>query len=181
MAKFIALLRGINVSGQKKIKMTDLKNLFEDLKFTNVETYIQSGNVLFSTKSNNTKSIKSKIEKGIEAQYGYTVRVILKTPDELGTALNKNPFLKNKKKDTGKLYYTFLSEIPSKENLKKLKDIDYSPEEYIIDEDRIYLFFPDGYGEAKMNINLFEKKLCLFATSRNHRTVETLFEMAKSD
>jgi uncharacterized protein (DUF1697 family) len=179
MAKFIALLRGINVSGQKKIKMTDLKNLFEDLKFTNVETYIQSGNVLFSTKSNNTKSIKSKIEKGIEAQYGYTVRVILKTPDELGTALKKNPFLKNK--DTGKFYYTFLSEKPSIENLKKLKGIDYSPEEYFIDDDKIYLFFPDGYGKAKMNINLFEKKLGLFATSRNHRTVETLFKMAISN
>jgi uncharacterized protein (DUF1697 family) len=181
MKKFIALLRGINVSGQKKIKMTDLKKLFEDLNFTNVETYIQSGNVLFSTNSRNPDSVKNKIEKGIEAKYGYKVQVILKTPDELSSALKKNPFHKNKKRDTGKLYYTFLSEKPSKENLKNLKGIDYSPEEYFIDEDRIYLFFPNGYGKAKMNINLFEKKLNLFATSRNHRTVETLFEMAGSN
>lgn len=181
MTKFIALLRGINVSGQKKIKMADLKKLFEDLKFNDVETYIQSGNVLFSTKSKNLDSVINKIEKGIEEHYGYKVQVILKTPGELGAALKRNPFLKSKKKDTGKLYYTFLSEKPSAENLKKLKEIDYSPEEYVIDEDRIYLFFPNGYGKAKMNINLFEKKLNLFATSRNHRTVETLFEMAGSN
>lgn len=181
MAKFIALLRGINVSGQKKIKMIELKDLFKNLNFHDVETYIQSGNVLFSTNSPNQKSIQDKIERGIEKTFGYNVQVILKTPDELGTALKKNPFLKNKKKDTEKLYYSFLSEKPSKENLKKLKDIDYSPEEYFIDNDRIFLFFPDGYGKAKMNINLFEKKLEIFATSRNHRTVETLFKMAGSE
>jgi len=180
MAKFIALLRGINVSGQKKIKMIKLKKLFENLKFTDIETYIQSGNVLFSDNSTDRKKIKDKIEKKIEEVFGFKVQVILKTPDELNSTLKMNPFLKNKKKDTGKLYYTFLSEKPSKENLKKLNDIDYSPEEYFIDDDRIYFFFPDGYGKAKININLFEKKLDLFATSRNHRTVETLFEMAKS-
>ena len=179
MGKFIALLRGINVSGQKKIKMSDLKNLFEDLSFTNVQTYIQSGNVLFSSNSNNNKNFQDKIEKKILSQFGFQVKIIIKTPDELGESLNDNPFLKDKKKDVGKIYFTFLSEHPSAVNIKKLKEFEYPPEKYIIDGTNIYLFFPNGYGKAKMNNNFFEKKLNVFATTRNYKTVKTLFEMSK--
>ena len=180
MAKFIALLRGINVSGQKKIKMSDLKILFEDLSFTNVETYIQSGNVLFSSNSNNNKNIQDKIENKILNKFGFSVKVIIKTPDELWYALSNNPFLKDKKKDTGKIYFTFLSENPTAVNIKKLNEVDYSPEGYIIDGDIVYLFFPNGYGKAKMNNNFFEKKLNVFATTRNHKTVKTLFTLISS-
>ena len=179
MAQYIALLRGINVSGQKKIKMIELKKLFEDLSFTNVETYIQSGNVLFSSKSINSKSMKDTIEKRIALDFGFQVQSILKTPAELGKTLKKNPFLKNK--DIARVYYTFLSAKPSAANIKKLSDTDYSPEEYVINGDVVFLFFPAGYGKAKLNNNFFEKKLGVYATTRNHKTVETLFEMAGSN
>jgi len=181
MEKFVALLRGINVSGQKKIKMSDLKILFGDLSFTNVETYIQSGNVLFSSNSKNNKKIRDKIENKILSQFGFHVKVIIKTPDEISDAFKHNPFLKDKKKDIGKIYFTFLSENPFATNIKKMKEIDYSPEEYILDGNIIYVFFPNGYGRAKMNNNFFEKKLNIFATTRNYKTVKTLFEMSKSN
>lgn len=181
MGKFIALLRGINVSGQKKIKMSDLKMLFADLSFTNVETYIQSGNVFFLSDSNNKKIIRERLEKKIKSKYGYQVQIIIKTPDELKYALNYNPFLRDEKNDFDRIYFTFLSEKPSSINIKKLMEFEYPPEEYIIDGDMIYLLFPNGYGKAKMNNNFFEKKLNIFATTRNYKTVKTLFEMVKSD
>ena len=181
MERFIALLRGINVSGQKKIKMSDLKILFEDSSFTDVETYIQSGNVLFLSDSNNKKIIRERLEKEIESKFGYQVQVIIKTPDELKHVLNYNPFLKDKINDFDKLYFTFLSEKPSAINIRKLKEFEYPPEKYIINGDMIYPLFPNGYGKAKMNNIFFEKKLNVFATTRNYKTVKSLFKIAKSD
>jgi uncharacterized protein (DUF1697 family) len=178
MKKFIALLRGINVSGQKKIKMSALKNLFEELSFNNVQTYIQSGNVLFTSKSINKKAIRTKIENKILEEYGYKVEVILKTPDEFKRAIKSNPFLKDKKKNSERIYFTFLSEKPSSSNIKILKDINYLPEQFIFDNDVIYLFFPNGYGKAKLNNNFFEKKLEVIATTRNYKTVETLYTLS---
>ena len=174
MEIFIALLRGINVSGQKKIKMSDLKTLFEDLSFTNVRTYIQSGNVLFTSKSNNKKIIRFEIEKKILKSYGYQVQLILKTPDELKFIIKNNPFLKNKNKVSERMYFAFLSEIPSSECRNSLQKSDFSPEEFSLNGDVIYLFLPNGAGEAKLNNNFFEKKLNVYATTRNYKTIETL-------
>jgi len=179
MKKFIALLRGINVSGQKKIKMSDLKLLFDDLGFQNVETYIQSGNVIFSSIEKSVKKLELKISSGIKRKYGFDVRVLVIKPDEIEYVIKNNPFIK-KKKATEKLYATFLADIPSAENIKKLKTRDYSPEEYIIDGKYIYLFFPVGAGKAKLNNNLFENKLKLAATSRNWKTIKALSELVNA-
>jgi uncharacterized protein (DUF1697 family) len=174
MGIFVALLKGINVSGQKIIKMSDLKNLIEDLSFKKVKTFIQSGNVIFFSNTNNKRTIQNKIEKRIKDHFGFQVQVIIKTPDQISDALKHNPFLKDKKKDIGQIYFTFISENPSAANIKKLREVNYSPEEYILDDDIIYVFFPNGYGKSKMNNNFFEKKLNVFATTRNYKTVKTL-------
>lgn len=180
MTKFIALLRGINVSGQKQIKMSDLKTLFEATGFQNVETYIQSGNVIFSAKEKSNKIVEDKISSAIKSKLGYYVQVIVLTPEELEQVLKNNPFLK-KKKDAESFYVTFLSENPSAENIKKLNAVDYSPEEFIIYGKSIYLFVPNGYGKAKLNNNFFENKLKVFGTTRNWKTVNKLFELSQSD
>ena len=179
MKKFVALLRGINVSGQKNINMSDLKLLFEEIGFRNVETYIQSGNVIFSSKDLSTNKLETKISSGIKKRFGFDVQVFILTPEEIESTLKNNPFIK-KKKEIERLYVTFLSEFPLKENVQKLNSTDYSPEEYKIDGKQIYLFFPDGYGKAKLNNNLFEHKLKLNGTTRNWKTVKTLFELITS-
>jgi len=179
MKKFVALLRGINVSGQKKINMSDLKLLFEEIGFRNAETYIQSGNVIFSSKDLSTNKIETKISSGIKKKFGFDVQVIILTPEEIEYTLKNNPFIK-KKKEIERLYVTFLSDFPLKENVQKLTLIDYSPEEYKLDGKQIYLFFPDSYGKAKLNNNLFEHKLKLNGTTRNWKTVKTLFELITS-
>jgi len=178
MTKFIALLRGINVSGQKKIKMPDLKLLFEELRFDNVETYIQSGNVIFSSIEKSSEKLEQKISSAIKKKFGFDVQVIVLTPEEIEYVLKNNPFIK-KKKDSEKLYVTFLAKSPSDENIKKLNATDYSPEEYIIDGSYIYLFVPNGYGKAKLNNNLFENKLKVFGTTRNLKTIKALFELTE--
>ena len=179
MGKFIALLRGINVSGQKQIKMSDLKILFEELNFTNVQTYIQSGNVIFSAKEKSIQKLEDKIASGIKRKFDFNVQVVVITPEEIEYVLKSNPFIK-RKKDADKLYVTFLGNNPSDENIKRLNNIDYSPEEYIIDGRYIYLFVPNGYGKAKLNNNFFENKLKVSATTRNWKSVNQLFELSKS-
>ena len=117
MTKFIALLRGINVSGQKQIKMPDLKALFEDIGFQDVETYIQSGNVIFSAKEKSNEKLETIISSGIIKKFGFDVQIIVITPEEIEYVLKSNPFIK-KKKDIEKLYVTFLANNPSVENIK---------------------------------------------------------------
>lgn len=179
MKKFIALLRGINVSGQKIIKMSELKLLFEEIGFQDVQTYIQSGNVIFSSKEKSGGKLEAKISSGIKNKFGFDVRVIILSPEEIEYTLNNNPFIK-KKKEFERLYVTFLSYAPSKENSQKLNSIDYSPEEYKIDEKLVYLFLPNGAGNAKLNNNLFEHKLKVSGTTRNWKTITILSELAKS-
>jgi uncharacterized protein (DUF1697 family) len=176
---YIALLRGINVSGQKKIRMSDLKDLFERLDFKDVQTYIQSGNVIFKSIPAAVTKLEEKIKKEIRNHFGFDVTVLIVTPEELERTIKKNPFLKNKQV-ADKMYVTFLSGAPAPANISKLKEIDPSPEEYFIDGKSIYLFFPKDYGRAKMNNNLFENKLKVFATTRNWKTINRLFEMAAS-
>ena len=178
MKKFIALLRGINVSGQKQIKMSGLKSLFEKAGFQNVETYIQSGNVIFSSKETSSEKLSLKISSAIRKQFGYDVQLIVVTPEEIEDTLKKNPFIK-KKKDTDKLYVIFLSETPSKVSINNLKGDDYLPEEFVVKGRNVYLFVPNGYGKAKMNNNFFENKLKVFGTTRNLKTLNALIELTK--
>jgi uncharacterized protein (DUF1697 family) len=178
MKKFIALLRGINVSGQKLIKMSELKALFEKTCFQNVETYIQSGNVIFSSREKSSEKLEQKISSAIKKKFGFDVKVIVITPEEIKYVLKSNPFIK-KKKDTDKLYTIFLSSIPTKANVEKLDSADYLPEEFKIDGKRIYLFVPNGYGKAKLNNNLFESKLKVFGTARNLKTLNALIGLTK--
>ncbi len=179
MKTYIALLRGINVGGQKKIKMADLKLLFNELKFENTITYIQSGNVVFNSHISSTQKISEIISDKIKDTYKFEVETLVKTPSELKYIIENNPYIKQNK-DPKRNYITFLYSQPSKENINKLLKIEYPPEEFKIDNDIIFFFSPQGYGTAKMNNNFFEKKLNVSATTRNWQTVNKLFEISES-
>jgi len=179
MKKYIALLRGINVSGQKKIKMTELKSLFKKMGFESVETYIQSGNIIFSSKENSVKTLEQKISTGIKNKFGFEVHTFVITSKEIKDVLKNNPFVK-KKKDTERLYMTFLSEQPLEEKIQNLNSNDFTPEEYQIFGNNIYLHLPSGAGKAKLNNNFFENKLKVNATTRNWKTIKTLSELTDS-
>lgn len=177
MKTYIALLRGINVSGQKLIKMAELKTHLEELQFSNVITYIQSGNILFEYKTSGHKQVAEKIAQKIKEKYGFDVPVIVLNFSDLKNIVDRNPFLNDPKKDIEKIYATILSDEPKNEHLEKLSSFNYSPEEYIYLGKVIYFYSPNGYGNAKMNNNFFEKILNVKATTRNWKTVSKLVEL----
>jgi len=174
---YISILRGINVSGQKLIKMVDLVKHFESLGMKQVRTYIQSGNIIFQSSDSAPGKIALKIEKKIKKEYGFDVPVIVKSAKDIEKTLNNNPFLK-RGESSNQLYVTFLSDVPKRELVNSINAKQYLPEEFTWNKDRIYFFSPHGYGNAKMNNNFFENKLKLKATTRNWKTVIKLFELA---
>lgn len=175
---YISVLRGINVSGQKKILMSDLKKLYKNLGFKDVITYIQSGNVIFKNKKLPDTELAKKVEEAINKEYNFEVPVIIRSVEEMKKTILSNPFLKEKNCDTKRLYVTFLSEIPAKENVEGIEDIDFLPDRFIITGKEIYLCIPNGYGETKIPNNFFEKKLKVKATTRNWNTVNKLVDLA---
>ena len=179
MQTYICLLRGINVSGQKKIKMAALKASFEALGFLDVVTYIQSGNIVFKYDASDKKKIQDQIYQMLLSEYGFEVTVIIRTPEELQYVIANNPFEKDNTKDPKKFYVVFLQEKPSKENIEILATYDYSPEAYVLDDKLIFYYAANGAGNAKMSNNFFENKLKVRASSRNWRTVNKLVELSK--
>ncbi|MFN8297140.1 MAG: DUF1697 domain-containing protein [Chitinophagales bacterium] len=175
MQTYISILRGINVSGQKKMLMTDLARLYEDLGFKDVVTYIQSGNVIFKTdkKFTNVKLAKL-IEDKIVATYNFQVPVIIRTLKELQDIISANPFVKE---EIDSLYVTFLSNSPNEINLEKLDNVNFLPDKFEIIYKEIFLSV-SSYGNTKLNNNFFENKLKVTATTRNWKTVNKLLELA---
>jgi uncharacterized protein (DUF1697 family) len=179
MKTYICLLRGINVSGHKIIKMATLRDSFESLGFENITTYIQSGNIVFKSSENGIKELQKIIHQMLLNDYGFDITVIVLRSQELKKASENNPFEKDSTKDPKKFYVVFLQEQPPQENIEKLSEVDYSPEEFVIDDKIIYFYAANGAHKAKMNNILFEKKLMVKATSRNWRTVQKLLEMTR--
>lgn len=178
MAVFLSILRGINVSGQKLIKMPDLKALYEELGFKNISTYIQSGNVIFE--NNTSKSLSERIDKKIFEKYKFNVPVIIRNVQEMQEIVNENLFLKEKNIEHGKLHITFLEKEPPAQHLNKIKDMNYAPDRFYISGKTIYLYCPNGYGRTKLTNTFFENKLKVTATTRNWKTTNEILKIMKS-
>ena len=175
MQKYISLLRGVNVSGHKKILMADLKALYEGLGFEQIKTYIQSGNVIFEAE--NDDNLAAKIEKAILVKYGFEVPVTIILQTDLGTIMSNNPFLNQANVDVEKLHIMFLSATPDAILHQKIEAISYAPDEFIINENVVYLHCPINYGNSKLTNTFFESKLKLKATTRNLKTCQVLSEI----
>ncbi|MFK8006001.1 MAG: DUF1697 domain-containing protein [Saprospiraceae bacterium] len=179
MTKYISILRGINVGGKRKILMADLKELYKSLGFENIITYIQSGNVIFeSKKKNNNNVFTRKIKEAIFEKYGFDVPVIIRSVKEIKSIVKNHPFEKKEGCQIENLCLTFLSEIPTAENLEKINTYDYAPDLFQIIEDNAFIFIQGKYHQSKLTNNFFEKKLKVSATTRNWKTVNKLLELS---
>jgi uncharacterized protein (DUF1697 family) len=174
MQNYLAILRGINVSGQKKVNMNELKELFSGLGFINVRTYIQSGNVIFEHESSDQKELISLIEQKIREKFGFDVSVLIRTAGELKAAIESNPFINMPGMDEEKLYITFLADEPQQAAIDKVSQLQFEPDRFIVSGEEVYVYCPDGYGRTKLNNNFFENKLKVAATTRNWKTVNEL-------
>ena len=154
--------------------MADLKALYEELGFTNVKTYIQSGNVVFEFKETKAEKLQQIIFDKIQSHYGFDVPNLILLAEEVKTALNNNPY-----QDIEKMYFVFLADSPKQENIDILNTFNFDNEFYQLKGKVVYFHCPNGAGRAKMSTNFFEKKLKVSATARNLRTTKKLLEMAK--
>jgi uncharacterized protein (DUF1697 family) len=180
MARYISILRGINVGGNRKILMKDLKSLYEGLGFSKVETYIQSGNVIFDADETETSVLENKFHKVIAETFGFDVPVIVRTAEEWAKSIGNNPFWKEKDADIDRLHLTCLKEVPSPELLEKIKPFQFLPDRYEIMGKDVFIFCAAGYGKSKLTNPFFESKLKVPATTRNWKTVMKLHEMINS-
>ena len=179
MPTHIALLRGINVSGHNLIPMERLRASFAELGFGEIKTYIQSGNVIFTTARKSTAAVAKKITEKILNDFGFDVPVIVRTHAELNEVVKKNPFLPGAATDPAKLHVTFLSAAAPPTATKSLQPLAAATERFQVCGREVYLRFPAGYGVTKLSNSAIEKKLSVSATTRNWKTVTTLLAMTQ--
>ncbi len=181
MNTYIALLRGINVSGQKKIKMAELKTILEDIGLTSVTTYIQSGNIVFTYQETKLTILGGLISEAILKHYDFEVPVLVLTPKTLADIYKDNPFAKrieNEEIEGKKMYFTLLSSPPNSLNLEELTSQSHDSEEFVVTNKVVYFYAGNGYGKTKLNNNFFEKKLNSKATTRNLKTIYKILEIS---
>jgi len=177
MITYIALLRGINVGGHKKVPMAELRELLTNSGLKNVQTYIQSGNVIFQSNDTNTLNLENYIQKLIIAHFGFEISVLVRTRKQLEIIFNNCPFSEKKKKES---YFALLSDVPQTSLVNDAYGKSYENEEYAIEKDCIYFYCANGYGKAKFNLNFFERKLKVSATSRNYKTMIKLLSLSEN-
>lgn len=179
MPTYIAILRGINVSGRNKILMANLQQLFESLSYCNVSTYIQSGNVIFTTHETPTHIIANTISKAISHEFGFNIPTLVLTGEQLAHSLNSLPYKSLDLETHGnKVLFTFLEQAPNSVNSAALLNYVKPPEQLSIIDKTVYLYCPNGYGKSKLSNAFIENKLDMIATTRNLKTVIKLVEMA---
>ena len=178
MPVYISILRGINVGGHNKIKMEELRKMYEALGYKNVTSYIQSGNIIYEAKKKSPEALGKEQTAAIRETFGHEVPVLVVDKETVHDILLNNPFLKNKKIDLEKLHVTLVASEPDKENVDKISKTDYLPDEWILEGKNIYLHCPVDYGNSKLINSFFEKKLKVNATTRNWKTLNKLYELA---
>ena len=175
MTKFIALLRGINVSGQKKIPMVELRELLAKMGLSNVQTYIQSGNVIFQSSESNKAKLALQIHNAIKAHFGFEVPVLVLKPKELKAIFDACPVPEDQKTNS---YFMMLYEVPDKILVEEVSNLSYSNETFHIKDTCIYFYSAIGYGKSKFSNNFFERKLKFTATARNYKTMAKLLSLS---
>lgn len=184
MTPMVALLRSVNVGGRNRVPMAELRALAESLGFGSVQTYVQSGNLVF-TGSGSAASVARSLEEGIATAFGLDVAVVVRKADQLARILGSNPFAVPGV-DPKTVHVTFLAGQPASERAEELirtaagagPDRTFGDDRFELAGTEVFLHCPGGYGVTKLNNAFFERRTGVAATTRNWRTVTTLGTMA---
>ncbi|MCU0436560.1 MAG: DUF1697 domain-containing protein [Raineya sp.] len=180
METYISLLRGINVSGKNKILMADLKAIYENIGLLEVQTYIQSGNVIFKAQEINNQDITKKITEAIFQKYGFQISVFVENVAEIERLMALNPIEEMESQDYKRVFFSLLSEPPKQDLQEKFAQISYPPDEYYVIENVVFWKVLMASKDSKLSNNLFENKLKVIATTRNWNTMLTLINLSKN-
>jgi uncharacterized protein (DUF1697 family) len=168
------------MAGHNRINMTDLSALYKKLGFKDAETFIQSGNVVFSSPENlSGTDLTVKIEEAISKKFNYNIPVIIRTPEELRKIISFNPFIDEENFNPEKLAVIFLYEKPSEAQIEKVITVNYPPDRFIITGKEIFIYCPNGFGKSKIYTGFFENKMKVTGTGRNWNTINALLKIAE--
>ena len=175
---FVAFLRGINVGGKNKLPMRELVEVLADLGLSNVETYIQSGNVVFQGESANTSDLPEKISAALAKSHGFSPQVLVLKGEELEAAVAANPFVEAES-EPKTLHLYFLMAEPEQPDLKLLEKLKTDTERFALTKRVFYLHAPDGIGRSKLAAKV-ERALGVPVTARNWRSVTKVLSMSEA-
>jgi uncharacterized protein (DUF1697 family) len=179
MTVFVSLLRGINVGGNKLIKMDALKAVHEGLGLTDVRTLLQSGNVVFKARGKGGATLAGRIEKAVEGEVGFRPTVMIRSATDLKRIAEHNPFPEMAISDPGHLVWMALAGKPGAAAKTRLAKACSGPEEIEINGADAYITYPNGIGRSKLTNALLEKHLGVAGTARNWNTVAKLLAIAE--
>lgn len=178
MAKYVALLRGINVGGAHKVPMADLRRVFEQLGHRDVTTYIQSGNVVFDDGTGDPVRLVESLEAAIADEFGFEVPVVARPAAEVEIAVDANPYAG--RADPSRVAIAFLSEAPSEELVASLDAVTEPPDELTALGRELHMLCPDGLGRSALAQAVSALRAAPVATTRNLRTARKLLALAAS-
>ena len=173
---YVALLRGINVGGKNKLPMKDLMALFGEAGCTDVQAYIQSGNLVFRAPAVLAPRVPVLIERAIRDRFGFSVPVVTRTAEEIGQVARANPFVASGG-DVEALHVAFLADHPSDARVATLDPDRSAPDQFEVRGREVYLHLPNGVARSKLTNQYFDSRLATVSTVRNWRTVLKLVEM----
>ena len=173
---WIAFLRGINVGGHNRVPMADLRRVCEEHGCSSVTTYIQSGNVLFTSALSDRGALGRLLEGAIETELGVSTPVVLRTFAELGQVVGSHPF----GADTSRSHVCFLSGPPRRDGIASLAEVDVAPDRFELRGSDVFLQYPNGVHGSRLTPALLERHLGVAGTVRNWRTVTRLAELTEA-
>jgi len=180
MPVVVSLLRAVNVGGHASIKMADLRALYQSLKFNDVQTYVQSGNVVFRTEEQDLPKLAKRIQAAIGKRFGVKPEVVLRTASQLLDVVERNPFAKRRGIEPSKLLCYFLAAKPSAEACAQLRALPLESEELVPSGSELFIYFSVGMGKSKLPWGKLEKITAGPGTGRNWNTVTKLLGMARA-
>jgi uncharacterized protein (DUF1697 family) len=176
MTRYVVLLRAVNVGGNNKVPMARLREIASDLGYTDVATYVQSGNLIATAPTKKPAEVENAVAAALRSELDVDVAVIVRDRKQLAAVIAANPF-GDIADDHARLLVNFLTAAPPPEKVASLDLEEFVPERYAFGERCIYLWLPNGAGRSKLATVPWDRRLGVRGTARNWRTVTTLLDM----
>jgi uncharacterized protein (DUF1697 family) len=178
VAKFVALLRGVNLGPNRRVSMQDLRALLAGLGYQDVRTLLQSGNAVFAAPRRKPDALCAEITERMAAEFGMSIGCVIRTADELAAVVDANPF-PDKASQGSKLAVAFLGGPVDPARFADTDPADFAPDEYRLGDREIYIWLPNGFSASKIPVNFWDKRVAHLVTVRNWNTVTKLLAMAR--
>jgi uncharacterized protein (DUF1697 family) len=176
MTRYAVFLRAVNVGGNNKVPMATLRQIATDAGFTDVATYVQSGNLVLSADTTRPADVERAIHEGIHDALGLDIDVIARSRADLAAVIKASPYA-DRAEDPKKVHVSFLAGKPSAAAIKACDPEEFDPERFEFGDRCVYLWHPDGVGRSKMATAPWAKRLGVAGTGRNWRTVTKMLEL----